>query len=550
MAKIGRSLVAFILSFALAVSLMGTTALTAFADELAAASIVPHAADADTVVIDGSDCYQHAQAVVDIANRERAAAGVGTLTLDPALTAAAMQRAAETAVFFSHTRPDGASCFTAIPDSHRGATAENIAAGNPTPEATMNQWMNSSGHRANILNGDYNSIGVGCFTQGGATFWVQLFSSAAASGATPSAQQPASHSFTVSYGTCGSDHRLNANRALDSVELYPGSIFDAKYCIVNDGWNVVYAWLAPSVVSWRSSDPAVIKIDAAGKMTALKAGSATISGTLASGRSVSYTFEVKGSQAAAMSLSDAQVSGLASKTYTGTAIKPVPTVKYGTTVLENGRDFTLSYRENVNVGTATVVITGKGAYAGTKEATFRITPANLSRAKLTGLVSKAYTGRAIKQVPTVKVGSLTLKNGRDFSVSYKGNKKVGTATVTVAGKGNFTGSKSAKFKIAKYKQPMTAKAKTKTLKASSCKAKAVACKKLVTVKKAKGAVTYANVSTARAVKAFKVNAKSGVITVPEGTAKGIYPVKVKVVAKGAGSYAYGTKTVTVKIKVR
>lgn len=179
-------------------------------------------------------------------------------------------------------------------------------------------------------------------------------------------------------------------------------------------------------------------------------------------------------------------------------------------------------------------------------------PINLSAAKLSGLVSKAYTGKAIKQVPAVKLGSLILKNGRDFTVSYKNNKKVGKATVIVKGKGNFTGTKSATFKIVKYKQPMTAKAakKTQTTKVSTLKKKSATLAKPVIVKKAKGKLTYANASTSKAAKAFKVNAKTGKVTIPKGTKKGTYTMKVKAIAAGAGQYAYGTKTVSFKVKVK
>lgn len=252
-----------------------------------------------------------------------------------------------------------------------------------------------------------------------------------------------------------------------------------------------------------------------------------------------------------ISLSQATVS-VAGATYTGSALMPAVTVRCGGAVLKPGTDYTVAYRNNVNAGTGTVAVTGKGGYAGTKAATFSIAPASLSKAKLTGLVSKAYTGKAVKQVPTVKLGSLTLKNGRDFAVSYKNNKKVGTATVTVTGKGNYAGSKSAKFKIVKNKQPMTVKAakKTVTVKAKTLKKKAVVLARPVIVKKAKGAVSYANASTAKAAKAFKVNAKSGKVTVPKGAKKGTYALKLKVAAKGSGSYAYGEKIATVKVRIR
>ena len=88
-------------------------------------------------------------------------------------------RAKELTVLFSHTRPDGRDCFS-IFGSKQGKIygGENIAAGSSTPEAVVNQWMSSPGHRENILNGKYRYLGVGYAYDGNseyAHYWVQLF---------------------------------------------------------------------------------------------------------------------------------------------------------------------------------------------------------------------------------------------------------------------------------------------------------------------------------------------------------------------------------------
>ena len=151
---------------------------------------------------------------------------------------------------------------------------------------------------------------------------------------------------------------------------------------------------------------------------------------------------------------------------------------------------------------------------------------------------------------TDEAGTTTLKSGTDYTISYKNNINAGTATVTVTGKGNYTGAKSATFKINKAKQPMTAKAVNKTAKIKTLKKKAVTLTKFVTVKKKQGTLSYKNVSKTKKLKKFKVNAKNGTITVPKGTKKGTYKIKVKVTAKGNANYKSGSKTVTVKIKVK
>lgn len=119
-----------------------------------------------------------AEAVTSLVNAARQDAGLSELELDADLCAAAQARAQEIAQSFSHTRPDGSSCFTILEEfgiSYRAA-GESIAMGQRTPEEVMDGWMNSSGHRANILNGTFTSIGVGYYVDGaGAAHWVQIF---------------------------------------------------------------------------------------------------------------------------------------------------------------------------------------------------------------------------------------------------------------------------------------------------------------------------------------------------------------------------------------
>lgn len=120
----------------------------------------------------------YAARVLELVNAERAKAGVAPLTLDTSAQAAAETRAKEIKSSFSHTRPNGSSFSTALTEAgvtYR-ASGENIAYGQKSPEAVMNGWMNSSGHRANILNKNFTSIGIGHYQDGaGVDYWTQLF---------------------------------------------------------------------------------------------------------------------------------------------------------------------------------------------------------------------------------------------------------------------------------------------------------------------------------------------------------------------------------------
>lgn len=127
-----------------------------------------------------SDVSQQAKDVLSLVNAERQKQGLSSLTLSSKLTAVANEKARDMAEnnYFSHTSPTYGSPFQMLQQyGVRYRTAgENIAAGQKTPEEVMNSWMNSSGHRANILNPAYTEIGIGYFSGGSyGTEWVQLF---------------------------------------------------------------------------------------------------------------------------------------------------------------------------------------------------------------------------------------------------------------------------------------------------------------------------------------------------------------------------------------
>ena len=163
-----------------------------------------------------------------------------------------------------------------------------------------------------------------------------------------------------------------------------------------------------------------------------------------------------------ISISKASVT-LSTSTYAydGKAKKPGVTVKLNGKTLKNGTDYTVSYSNNTKVGTAKVTIKGKGNYTGSVSKTYSIKN-NFKKATVSGISTKAFTGKNITQSITVKYNGKTLKKGTDYTVSYSNNKKVGTATVKITGKGSYTGTITKTFKINPAKQEiqkLTAKSK-------------------------------------------------------------------------------------------
>lgn len=120
---------------------------------------------------------QYEYQVIERVNEERRNNGVSPLQIDENLVSAAEVRANEISSSFSHTRPDGRECFSILDDRNIDtywAVGENIAYGFLNPKDVMNGWMNSQGHRENILSPDYTAIGVGVYNSGRYN-WVQLF---------------------------------------------------------------------------------------------------------------------------------------------------------------------------------------------------------------------------------------------------------------------------------------------------------------------------------------------------------------------------------------
>ncbi len=126
---------------------------------------------------DGEGTASYITRIAELVNEQRGAAGLAPVTVSAALSAAADVRAQEIVGTFSHYRPNGTYFNTVLDQrgiAYNGA-GENIAYGYDTPERVMSEWMNSPGHRANILDSRFTKLGVGYYESGGVKYWTQLF---------------------------------------------------------------------------------------------------------------------------------------------------------------------------------------------------------------------------------------------------------------------------------------------------------------------------------------------------------------------------------------
>jgi hypothetical protein len=137
------------------------------------------------------------------------------------------------------------------------------------------------------------------------------------------------------------------------------------------------------------------------------------------------------------------IAYIAPQTYTGDSLKPAVTVGNGAVILVAGTDYTITYSNNVNAGTAMVTVTGAGVYTGTASREFVIERQPLPGSAIETIGDEVYTGAALE--PSVAVSGLAL--GTDYAVEYSDNINAGRATAAVTGKGNYAGTVYAYFTI-------------------------------------------------------------------------------------------------------
>ena len=117
--------------------------------------------------------------------------------------------------------------------------------------------------------------------------------------------------------------------------------------------------------------------------------------------------------------------------------------------LKAKKDYTLSYLQNEDSGTASVIITGKGNYKGSMSTTFEIKRKPVSKGiKVSKIMTQTYDGNAKCPKPSiVRFKTKTLEEGRDYTLSYQNNTEIGKAQMIITGMGNYEGTLRKYFKI-------------------------------------------------------------------------------------------------------
>ena len=143
------------------------------------------------------------------------------------------------------------------------------------------------------------------------------------------------------------------------------------------------------------------------------------------------------------------ISETTAQTYTGSAITPTPTIKYGDVTLVKDKDYNLTYTDNVNVGKAKINVSFIGNYSGSATTNFDIIPDVLNQEKvdISEIAKQTYTGKEITPTPTIKYGDVTLVKDKDYTLTYTDNINVGTAKVSITFIGNYSGTAATNFDI-------------------------------------------------------------------------------------------------------
>jgi len=227
--------------------------------------------------LNGVRNYDKANEVLPIVNEERAKVGLAPLEYNQELVEVAMKRAAETSIYWSHIRPCGMDCFTIEPIFD----GENIGAITTTPTNVMKSWMNSTFHKAAILNENYQSIGIGCYIISDTYYWVQTFSTDKSTKTTQISGVVDSQD-TVRIQRNAGKIILNVYGLEEQMQLQVGETKQpTKVALTNVGMvknnrPYIKTQIALSDVTWKSSNENVFKVDKQGKITAIGEGIATL----------------------------------------------------------------------------------------------------------------------------------------------------------------------------------------------------------------------------------------------------------------------------------
>ena len=225
------------------------------------------------VTVEGTYNYDLARECFEAVNEERAKEGLNALEFDLVLTNEAMERAGETSIYWSHDRPNTTDCFT-ISDKMDG---ENLGVGTSSVTMMMKKWMNSWGHKRQIMNEEYNSIGIGVFQKDGVTYWVQTFSKdAMEEEVNLSGKRAVEQTVQVANGWGMFDLTISGLNEDNTIKVGE-TLAPTEVKMKNEANNLTfYTDIYLSDLTWKSSNTDIFTVDSEGNIIGKSAGTAKL----------------------------------------------------------------------------------------------------------------------------------------------------------------------------------------------------------------------------------------------------------------------------------
>ena len=241
------------------------------------------------IKISGKAYYNYAFQILKLVNKEREKRKLSPLVMDKNLLSSAMVRGAEINLYFGHTRPDGSDCFTTLSDDMM-QMGENIAAGQKSPTEVVNDWMNSPGHKANILDDGYNVIGVGCYKAGNCYYWVQMFGQkSSANKAVKANYKDGKKTMTVR----AEQSFVSIQMSISKKTIKKGATQKIQMKVTNKRFSYDSITLPNSQFTFSSSNTKIAKVSSKGVVKGYKKGKAKITAKFTnSGKTVGKTITV------------------------------------------------------------------------------------------------------------------------------------------------------------------------------------------------------------------------------------------------------------------
>ena len=146
-------------------------------------------------------------------------------------------------------------------------------------------------------------------------------------------------------------------------------------------------------------------------------------------------------------ISTLNISDISNKTYTGKVITPEVLIYDNSTLLIKDIDYTLSYSNNLNIGTGNITITGIGNYTGLITKTFNIVQKDIQFTQIKDIENQEFIGNEINPLVTITTDHIKLIEGKDYTIEYTDNKEIGTAKIIITGINNYKGSVTKSFNI-------------------------------------------------------------------------------------------------------